>query len=104
MSDTISTPSYQAFTEQVRTKFRTSVAGAEHMELELTEVVDHRANPDMECFSLFFRGPTSPVLEQLIRKVEHPRLGAMLLFMTPIALDKEGAMYEVVFNRKKPKS
>lgn len=102
MSETISNPSYQDFTGQVRTKFRTSAAEAEHLELELTEIVDHHANPGMECFSLFFRGPTSPVLRQLIRKIEHPRLGAMHLFITPIALDKEGAMYEVVFNRKKP--
>jgi hypothetical protein len=104
MSDTISNPSNQAFIEQVRTKFRTSVAGAEDIELELTEIVDHQANPGSECFSLFFRGPTSPMLQQSMRRVEHPGLGAMLLFFTPIALDQEGAMYEVVFNRKKPKS
>jgi hypothetical protein len=104
MSDTLSTTSKQAFAEQLHTQFRTGLAGTETMELELAEIVDHPTVPDMECFSLFFRGPASPLLPQGMRKLEHAHLGAMELFLTPIALDPQGATYEAVFNRNKPKS
>jgi len=104
MSEKLRTLTSGAFAEQLHTKFGASVGGPATLELELAEIVDHPTSPALECFSLVFRGPVSPVLDQGMRKLEHPRLGAMDLFMTPVALDKEGATYEVVFNRSKPKS
>jgi hypothetical protein len=104
IADPLSTLTSQAFVEQVQTKFRTGFSETETGELELVEIVDHPTVPGMECFSLLFRGPVSPVLGQGMRRMEHPHLGAMELFITPVALDKQGATYEVVFNRTKPKS
>jgi hypothetical protein len=104
MPDTLSNFSSKVFAEQLHTRFRTVLAGPETVELELAEVVDHPTVPHMECFSLFFRGPASVLLHQGMRKLEHPHLGAMDLFITPLALDDKGATYEVVFNRNKPKS
>lgn len=102
MSDIPVAPGSQAFAEQVRTRFRTGLAGAETLELELAEVVEHHASPKMECFSLFFRGPASPLLQQGIRRLEHAHLGVLELFLTPISLSPEGATYEAVFYRNRP--
>lgn len=49
-------------------------------------------------FSLVFRN-TSPVLfPQQIYPMHHPRLGTLGIFMVPIAQDKNGFLYQAVFN------
>jgi Domain of unknown function (DUF6916) len=44
-------------------------------------------------FSLVFAGGPSPPLPQRIYRVEHTQLGAMEIFLVPIAVDR----YEAVF-------
>lgn len=53
---------------------------------------------DIPGFSLFLRGPREPRLAQGIVALEHPRHGALELFMTPIGSDAQGMRYEIVFN------
>lgn len=48
-------------------------------------------------FSLSFRGPARPVLPQRIYRLEHGALGALDLFLVPLAADGEGAVYEAAF-------
>ncbi len=48
-------------------------------------------------FSLEFRGPHDPALEQGIVTVTHPALGDLDLFLVPIGLTPEGARYEAAF-------
>ena len=99
MPDILSNLNSKVFAEQLHSKFKTCPTGSETLELELAEVVDHPAAPQMECFSLFFLGPASPLLRQGTRKLVHLQLGAMELFLTPVALGPEGATYEAVFHR-----
>ena len=50
-----------------------------------------------EPFSVVFRAPATPVLAQMIRRLEHPELGAFELFLVPIGPDDVGMRYEAVF-------
>lgn len=50
-----------------------------------------------EQFSLHFHGPREPVLPQQIYHLENAEMGAMDLFLVPIARDAEGMIYEAVF-------
>ena len=55
--------------------------------------------PNLELFSLEFRGPHSPRLNQQIHHFEHEKLGAFELFLTAVGVDQEGLVYEVIFHR-----
>lgn len=50
-----------------------------------------------EQFSLHFHGPREPLLPQKIYRLENAEIGAMDLFLVPIAQDDEGTTYEAVF-------
>src|SRR5260370_37891586 len=89
MSDPLSTVSYKVFAEQLRSKFATSLNPSETLGLELAEIVDHLTLPEMECFSLFFRGPASPLFPQGARILAHPLLDSMVMY---IATDKLAAI------------
>ena len=56
----------------------------------------HRLRP--EPFSLILRGPATPLLEQGIYALRHPRLGPTELFLVPIGRDAQCTRYEVTFN------
>ena len=51
-----------------------------------------------EPFALTFRGPASPVLQQQIYSLTHPELGDSEIFLVPIGPDKQGMLYEAIFN------
>jgi hypothetical protein len=69
-------------------------------ELVLIEAKNLREPPasGRAPFSLLFRGPRAPVLEQSIRCLEEPVLGNLDIFLVPIGPDEEGMVYEAVFN------
>jgi hypothetical protein len=48
-------------------------------------------------FALTFRGPLEPVLPQSIYHLEHDSVGAMEIFIVPIARNEAGTTYEAVF-------
>jgi hypothetical protein len=48
-------------------------------------------------FSLTFRGPPDPVLQQGIYQLEHAELGALEIFIVPIGKDADGTSYEAIF-------
>jgi hypothetical protein len=50
-----------------------------------------------EQFSLHFRGPATPALEQRIYRLDHPQFGALEIFLVPIQRDAAGMTYEAVF-------
>jgi len=53
-----------------------------------------------ECFSLLFRGPARVALGQSTYSLEHPALGAFLLFLVPVGPTGEnGQELEAVINR-----
>ena len=52
-----------------------------------------------EPFTLLFRGPAEPALPQAIRRLEHPTLGDLDVFLVPVGRDGSGGvLYEAIFN------
>lgn len=91
------------FSEQLHTKFHAHVGNPEPLEMELVEVNERTTSPQVELFSLTFRGPVTPVLVQHIHHLEHDKLGKFDLFLTPVGRDENGTVYEAIFHRlKKP--
>lgn len=67
--------------------------------MRVAELQDLPATPTRpEPFSMVLEGPSDPFLKQGIRKVVHPSLGVIELFMVPIARTREHAKYELIFN------
>ncbi len=74
--------------------------GAAPLSIELTEVEPLSAAPDgASGFSMLFRGPAEPLLNQSIRELRDDRWGTTELFLVPIGRDDAGAYYEAVVNR-----
>jgi hypothetical protein len=68
------------------------------IDLRLTEVVIPGERPGhRQPFSLRFLGPCAPLLEQATHRLVHAELGALELFLGPIASGSEGTIYEAVF-------
>ena len=90
----------EEFSKHVNTKFR--VSSNQPIELELYQVKGYSSQSHeqqgMERFSAFFRGPRDPLLPQSLYALEHERMGALELFLVPIAQDENGCRYEAVFN------
>jgi hypothetical protein len=62
--------------------------------VELVEVTERPGQPGGRApFSLVFQGGPSPPLPQRIYRVEHTEIGAIDIFLVPIAADR----YEAVF-------
>lgn len=60
-------------------------------------VVATSGTADARPFAITFAGPLSPELGQATYPVEHERLGALHLFLVPIAREADGMRYEAVF-------
>ena len=97
------------FTPALGTRFR--LAGVTPpLELELAQVTPSpprdaadaarraAAGIRLEPFALVFRGPRDRLLAQGTRTLEHPRLGALEIFLVPIQPGPDGPRYEAVFN------
>ena len=74
------------------------------LELELIESRLHDPDAPAEDpsgrrapFSLLFRGPMEPILPQRIYHLEHVSVGAIDIFIVPVAHDDSGTIYEAVF-------
>jgi hypothetical protein len=75
-------------------RFRIAPGDAPSFEVELIEVTEIAREPGGRApFSLVFQGGPSPPLPQRIYRVEHEQLGAIEIFLVPIAADR----YEAVF-------
>jgi hypothetical protein len=73
---------------------------AETAQIELvlesvTRLGDRRGG--REPFSLIFHGPRQPALAQAIRRLEHPALGALEIFVVPLAPAGDASRYEAIF-------
>lgn len=49
-------------------------------------------------FSLMFRSGSQVVLPQKLYKLKNQILGQMEIFLVPVARDKEGIVYQAIFN------
>lgn len=79
--------------------FTLSAEDAGEVELELASVqgTGLQGKAPREQFSLHFHGPSDPLLPQSIYRLENAEMGAMELFLVPIARSEEGVTYEAVF-------
>ena len=76
-------------------RFRIVPGDSSPFEVELVEVSEIAREPGGRVpFSLVFEGGPSPPLPQRIYRVEHAQLGAMEVFLVPIAHDR----YQAVFS------
>jgi hypothetical protein len=88
------------FREQLNSHFKVQHDVTETTALELVDVVESDSSPKMELFSLSFRGPFRPRLNQQTHRMEHEKLGEFEIFLTPISADQQnGTVYEAVFHR-----
>lgn len=95
-------PTSNVFSENLNSEFKVILPNAEPLTLRLSEVND-RSSAKLEQFSLLFYGPQTPRIEQMICRLEHPKIGPMDLFLVPIGVDEHGTHYEAVINRfRKP--
>lgn len=75
-------------------RFRIAPDGAPPFDAELVDVSEIARGPGGRApFSLVFQGGPTPPLPQRIYRVEHAQLGAIEIFLVPIAADR----YEAVF-------
>jgi len=82
------------FHELLHDRFRVAPDESSAFDVELIEVTEISREPGGRVpFSLVFRGGPSPPLPQAIYRVEHDELGAIEIFLVPIAADR----YEAVF-------
>ena len=91
MVDRLATLTVADFAARRGERFRIASA----FEAELVEVSEIPREPGGRApFSLVLEGGPTPPLPQGIHRVEHPELGAMELFLVPVAPGR----YEVVFS------
>jgi hypothetical protein len=84
-----------------RAALDTPFALADGVELRLTEAEPNGSRApgsERDPFRLAFLGPPDPVLPQRIYRLEHAGLGALDIFLVPIARDAEGTTYEAIFS------
>ena len=76
-------------------------ADADVLDLELIETTklasEGREGAGRAPFSVLFRGPLDPILPQQIYRLEHPKLGALEVFLVPVGRGEDGVRYELVF-------
>jgi hypothetical protein len=49
-------------------------------------------------FALLFRNASSFLFPQQIYRMRHPRLGEIGIFLVPVAREREGFLYQAIFN------
>jgi hypothetical protein len=51
-----------------------------------------------EPFSLLFRNTAAFLFPQQIYQMRHPRIGQVGIFLVPVAQERDGFLYQAVFN------
>lgn len=87
------------FAEVIHSRFKIGYKPDLVLEVELIDVREGVSSPRQEAFSITFRGPGEPLLEQRIYPFKHEHIGRFELFIVPIGKDEDGIYYEAVFNR-----
>lgn len=93
---------HEEFAKHLHTKFRARVGDIETVELEMTELSEHRVTSQQETFSVIFRGAGETPLGQGTRRFEHEQMGDFDLFIVPIGASDGTVSYEAAFNRLVP--
>jgi hypothetical protein len=78
--------------------FKAQTAG-DVVPLQLSEIKRGLSTPRVLQFSLFFKGPLQPFLQQQTIHLDHDVLGGMDLFIVPVGKEGTHFVYQMVFNR-----
>lgn len=92
-------PSKAEFESAVGSEFLTTFEDGTSAPVLLKKCDTKTDTPLQQCFSLVFVAPTDAPPVQMMRRMQHPVLGEMTIFLVPIKLDPSGLHYEAVFNR-----
>lgn len=91
---TLSVPDFASHLEE---SFAVEVGG-DTLGLTLVEVKDlGQGEREGGAFSTLWLGPQSPVLSQGTYILRHSKLGALALFLVPVAQKGAGIQYEAIF-------
>jgi hypothetical protein len=90
------------FEKSIGERFRLSSAAVST--LDLFKVRDLRfAQPGEDSYSLLFRGPSDPGLEQGVYTLENRRTGKFTVLLVPMRPEPDARYYEAIFNRAAPR-
>jgi hypothetical protein len=92
-------PTHAQFAESLNQTFEIKLDGGASLDLALTEVSELQESARQERFSLIFKGPGDPFLEQHLYSLQHKSLGAFEIFLVPVGSAPDGFLYQAVFNR-----
>ena len=103
--------SEDTFSRYIGTTFRIRTSPFTAINLELIKVTRRELSPsdsekaaktpEVDCFSVVFRGPRKLPLESRTYRIEHDQMGAFDLFIAPVDDHKKQRHYQAVFNRVK---
>jgi hypothetical protein len=86
------------FVEAIGTSFKLTTAN-NAVDIELNEVSDLKETAAQQVFSIVFLVPEPFMVYDL----EHPTLGPMQLFLSPVGIDEGRMQLEAVFNLLRPR-
>jgi hypothetical protein len=89
----------KTFSEHLHSTFAIHVPGTAAINIELTAVEEMKTGPDVEQFSIIFRGPLERAIKQGTYTLAHGKLGELSLFLVPVGPDAHGMRYQAVFGR-----
>ncbi len=91
-----------SFKKHINTFFHVSHESREgELDVELTKVEEFTQDPQLEAFSLIFRGPLDQQFIQENYNLNHNELGLLKMFLVPIGADAQGVYYQAIVNRLK---
>lgn len=91
----------ESFAPHVEEVFPLQLGDGSQCELRLTEATELKSSsgaPRQDPFSLVFGGARELQLPQGTYNVDHPVLGKLPLFLTPIMPDQTSTYFESIFN------
>ena len=88
---------YSKFAACVNEAFEIADSGVTLQLVECNRLKSVPGEP-REPFSLMFRGPQNPFLQQKIYALKNPQLGPVEIFLVPVGRIASGFLYEAVFN------
>ena len=88
-----------AFEGALGSTFRMDGDGDEATDIRLVACDSKIDTPQQSCFSLLFNAPAETAPVQGVRRLVHPDLGEMDVFLVPIEKTDGKLLFEAVFNQ-----
>ena len=66
--------------------------------VEARPLQSRQPNPMRSPFSLLFRNASAFLFPQQTYLMRHPRVGEVGIFLVPVAREREGFLYQAIFN------